>query len=209
MSSRLTLLTDVMNPNYYVKTPAFVRKEYLKSLLSFGGMIATVLGLAKAGGTKVGVDPRIADFGKIKIGNTRIDIMGGFQQYLRMAGQLISGQYVSSTTGKLFTLGGGYRALDRWEIALRQLESKFSPVASFAADWLKGKDIQGRPFSVPRGIAKRFIPMVMQDVYEIARDDPDLLPLSVLGLFGTGLQTYGPRPRKIKGGIGGIKKIGR
>ena len=171
-------------------------------------MTGTVLGLAKAGGLDVGIDPRSANFAKIKIGDTRIDMMGGFQQYLRIAGQFMSGKYVSSTTGKEYTLGEGYRGLNRWEIITRALESKMAPVASFAVDWMKGKDITGEPFSVPKGVGKRFVPMVMQDIYEIAGDNPELLPLGALGVFGVGLQTYGPRARKNEG-IQGIKGIGK
>ncbi|GAG82173.1 unnamed protein product, partial [marine sediment metagenome] len=74
MASRLTLL----NPVYYMKQPAFVRKEALKSLFAFAGAVGTTLGLADmVPGVEVGKNPRSADFLKIKIGNTRIDIMGG------------------------------------------------------------------------------------------------------------------------------------
>ncbi len=97
MASRTTLL----NPLYYRQLSLFVRKEALKSLFSFAGVGLGILGLAKIAGAEVGVDPRSSDFGKIKVGNTRVDLFAGFQQYVRMAGQLLTGQYVSSTTGKI------------------------------------------------------------------------------------------------------------
>jgi len=203
MGSRLTLL----NPVYYMKQPAFVRKEALKSLFVFAGAVGTTLGLADmVPGVKVGKDPRSADFGKIKIGDTRIDIMGGFQQYLRSAGQLISGKYVSSITEKEYTLGEGYKPLTRAGIIGKQAESKLAPPASFALALLKGKDIAGKDIEIPKEIGKRFVPMVLQDVYDLATEDPDLLPLSVLGMFGVGLQTYKARPKGIKGGLKGIEK---
>ncbi|MBW2006320.1 MAG: hypothetical protein JRI72_17305 [Deltaproteobacteria bacterium] len=206
MASRLTLL----NPIYYIRQPAFVRKEALKSLFAFAGAIATTLGLADmVPGVKVGKDPRSANFGKIIIGNTRIDIMGGFQQYLRAAGQLLSGKYISSTTGKEYTLGEGYKPMTRWQIIGRQAESKLAPPASFAVTLLKGQDIKGEKVSVLKEVAKRFVPMVMQDIYDIAQDDPELLPLATLGVFGVGLQTYGPRKSKdYMRSIEGIKGIG-
>jgi len=199
IASRLTLL----NPVYYIKADRFVRKEALKSLFSVTGAVGTILGLAKAGGAGVGLDPRSADFLKLKIGNTRIDMLGGVQQYMRAAGQLITGKYVSSTTGKVVTLGEGYRPLTRLEIALRFGESKLSPIASFATTLLKGQDFEGKEISVPKEIGKRFVPMVIQDVYDLATEDPELLPVSLLGVFGVGLQTYKPRSR-LKGGIKGI-----
>jgi hypothetical protein len=32
----------------------------------------------------------------------------------------------------------------------------------------------------------------VQDIIDLAKTDPDLLPLGVLGIFGTGMQTYVP-----------------
>ena len=40
--------------------------------------------LAKLAGAEVGDDPEDSDFGKIIIGNTRIDIWGGIQQPMRL-----------------------------------------------------------------------------------------------------------------------------
>ena len=201
MASRLTLL----NPVYYIKQDPFVRKEALKSLFALAGLAGTILGLAKAGGADVGLDPRSADFLKIKIkGTTRIDILGGFQQYMRAAGQLISGKYVSTTTGKIVTLGEGYRPLTRLEILYRQIESKEAPVFSFITTLLKGQEITGEKISIPKEVGKRFIPMAMSDIYEIAKENPELLPISWLGIFGVGLQTYKGRPAKLKGGIKGL-----
>jgi hypothetical protein len=186
MASRLTLL----NPLYYVNANPFVRKEALKSLFGFLGLGFGLIGLAKLSGAKVGLDCRSSDFGKIRIGNTRIDLWGGFQQYFRMAGQLITGKYVSSYTGKVMTLGEGYKPLTRMDILMRQVESKESPIFSFATSLLKGQDFAGKKLNIPKEIGSRFVPMVIQDVADLAMDDPSLIPLSVLGAFGVGLQTY-------------------
>lgn len=186
MVSRVKLL----NPIYYTKLHPQVRKEALKSLLAFAGSTMTILGLAKLGGAKVGVNPNSADFGKIKIGNTRIDIMGGFQQYLRMASQVITGKYISTTTGKELTLGEGYNTPTRWDILMRQLEAKQAPIASLITNIMKGKDYAGKDINIPKEIANRFVPMVAGDIVDLAKEDPKLLPLGALGALGFGLQTY-------------------
>jgi len=200
MASRLTLL----NPVYYVKADPFVRKEALKSLLTLSAAGGTVIGLAAAGGLKVGTDWRSADFGKIKTGRTRIDIWGGFQQYIRAVGQLYTGEYVSSTTGKVLTLGEGYKPLTRLDILYRQIENKEAPVLSFITQMLKGQDASGEKLNIPKEIGLRFTPMVLQDVYDLATESPELVPLSALGVFGVGLQTYGPRKSK---GVEGIQSL--
>jgi hypothetical protein len=186
MSSRLTL----MNPKYYIKATPVVRKQALKSLFQFAGTATSILAIAKLAGAEVETDPRNSDFAKIKIGNTRIDILGGFQQYIRSAAQLITGKYISSTTGKEITLGEGYKPLTRLDILLRSIESKEAPFASFVTDLLKGQDFKGEPISVPNEVLRRITPMIISDVIEIIKEDPSLVPLSALGVFGFGIQSY-------------------
>jgi hypothetical protein len=148
-------------------------------------------------GAEVGSDVRSSDLGKIKIGNTRIDIWGGFQPYVRMAGQLISGEYISSTTGKKLTLGEGYKPLTRLDILMRQIESKEAPVFSFLTDILKGQTFEGKPINIPKEIGMRFVPMVVQDLYDVIKDNPEAAPAVILTPFGVGVQTYKGK-RKVK-----------
>ena len=119
-----------------------------------------------------------------------------------MAAQLITGKYVSSTTGKVFTLGEGYRPLTRFDILQRQIESKEAPVFSFITDLLRQQDYAGQPIKIPTLIGERFKPMVLGDIIDLLKDDPSLVPLSVLGVFGFGVQTYQPR---LKTDLGGLK----
>ena len=192
MASRLNLL----NPLTYTQSEPFVRKQAIKSLIGFGGYITTVLTLAKLSGAEVGLDPRSSDFAKIKVGNTRFDVMGGFQQYIRMAAQLVMGKYVSSTTGKVITLGEGYKPLTRFDILLRQIESKEAPIFSFITDLLRQQDYKGEKISVTQEVIDRFTPMVWGDLHDLAKDDPELLPWGILGIFGVGVQTYEGKPIK-------------
>ncbi len=186
IASRINLL----RPDFYIRLNPYVRKEAIKSLLGFAGTVSTVLALAKLSGAEVGDDWRSSDFGKIKVNNTRFDIMGGFQQYLRMIGQLVTGEYVSSTTGRVVTLGEGYRALTRKEIIQRQIESKLSPIASFIKDVLEGQTWDGEKVNITDEITERMTPMIYQSLREIAEEDPELFPVGLLGVFGVGVQTY-------------------
>lgn len=192
-SPRLALsrFNIIMNPAYYIKLDPFARREALTSLFSLTGTVLTVAGLAKLAGFKVETDLRSADFAKLKFGNTRIDMAGGFQQYIRLAAQVVSGKVISSTTGRTITLGEGYRPLTRPDIIGRFLETKTAPIASFALGLLRGENTMGEEFKLSKEVAQRFIPMVIQDTLDVAKDNPSLIPLSALAVIGVGMQTYG------------------
>lgn len=195
MASRVGLLTKLLQPSFYTTQTPYVRKEYLKILLTWLGTGMTIATLAKMAGADVGIDSRSSDFGKIKIGPTRIDVWGGFQQYVRMAAQLISGEYISSTTGKKLTLGEGYKPLTRLDILYHQLEGKEAPIFSLATRMLKGQDITGKKVSFTKELALRFVPMVIQDLYDVIKENPKAVWTSILSPFGVGVQTYSDKKR--------------
>ena len=189
MASRL----NILNPLYYTKLAPPVRKEALKSLFATGSIAGTVLTLAKLNGAEVGIDPRSADFGKIKLGNTRYDILGGTQQYIRAAAQLITGEHISSTTGVKTTMGEGYKPLTRLEIASRFLETKEAPIASFVTALLKGQDALGKKLDIPKEVTDRFTPMVIQDMKDLYKERGlEGIGMGIPAFFGTGVQTYSP-----------------
>ncbi len=204
MLSRLQLF----NPHTYLKLPKPVRLDSVKCLAGFIGAGSTILTLSKLAGADVTLDPRSSDFAKIKIGNTRIDTWGGFQQYVRAAAQLVSGKVVSTQTGKVTELGSKFGSPTRLDIAARSLGYKTTPLISLAMNMLRGKTVFGEKLKLlptfkggimdweSGEILSRFIPMVVQDFEDLARDDPKLTPLLLLGIVGFGLQTYKPRPTK-------------
>jgi soluble lytic murein transglycosylase len=196
MASRIQML----NPVFYMKLSPVVRKEAIKSLLTFSGMALTVLGLAKAGGAEVEDDPRSTDFAKIKIGDTRFDILGGFQQYIRLGAQLITNETKSTKTGEIKELGGdGFKPTTRLDVAERFLANKQSPVMAFVTDLLRGKDQQGAPITVSSQLSKNFIPLAVQDTIDAFNEYGSKgLLAGIPAMFGVGVQTYKPRPSTTK-----------
>src|SRR6185503_27297 len=73
----------MLNPSTYVTASPFVRKQYIKAMLRTVGTWWTIAELTEFASSKVSVskDPTSADFGKIRIGNVRIDPPGGLQQF--------------------------------------------------------------------------------------------------------------------------------
>lgn len=188
MASRLNLL----NPYFYIQLDPFVRKEALKTLFADAAIFGTIYGIWKLNGGDVGLNPRSADFGKIKIGNTRYDPLGGFQQYVKFATQLITGEIISSTTGRTITVGEGYKPLTRKDIILRFFENKTSPIASFVIGLLTGTTAIGEDVDVPTEVINRFIPMAVQDLYDISQEQgAEGILYGLPAVFGVGVQTYG------------------
>lgn len=188
MASRMNLL----NPQFYIKQHPAVRKEMLRTGAKSAAILASVLGIAALGGAKVGTDPRNSDFAKIKVGNTRYDVSGGFQQYVKLMAQLISGKIVSSTTGRTLTLGEGYKPLTRGDIILRFFQNKESPIASFISSYITGEDAVGNKFELAPEVIDRLVPMMAQDIYDLTKERGTVgIPMALPGLFGVGSQTYG------------------
>lgn len=196
MASRLTML----NPAFYATLDPLVRKEALKSLAVFSGLTTTVLGVAASAGLDVETDPRSSDFAKIKVGNTRYDILGGFQQYIRLFSQLATGE-TKTLKGKVKKLDGTKFGQDsRYDVLLRFLRTKFSPVAAYVADAGAGENVIGEEFKPTKDALQSFIPLFAQDLMELYGKEgfgPHLLS-GVPAFFGVGVQTYEPKPTKKK-----------
>lgn len=185
---------STLNPAYYVTMDPFVRKEAIRDLATFGAVASSVLTLANYSGAEVEIDPRSTNFGKIKIGDTRYDILGGFQQYLRFAAVVASNQ-TKKGSGEIKTLGEGYKPDTRATVVGKFARNKLSPPASYLADMLIGEDFLGEPFDPASGLAKRFVPMFLQDATEAFQEEGVVgLAKATPGAFGVGVSTY-PTPR--------------
>ena len=148
-----------------------------------------MLGLAKLAGADVEGDPRSADFGKAKFGNTRIAFGSRFLPYIRLAAQLMTNQTMD-VRGHVRTLGKGYKPTTRLDVVGRFVATKVAPITSFVMDLLRGVTPVGEKFNLSKAIVRRMTPMITQDIYDIVKDDPSLLWLAVPATFGPGLQTY-------------------
>ena len=184
MFSRMRML----NPATYMMASPFVRRQYLNAALSTATAWGVVSMLAQGAGAEVETDTNSSDFGKIRIGNTRLDPAAGFQQYLVTLSRLITGYRTPSTGGPSTELGAGFRAETRGDVLHRFGANKLHPVAKFAHDLLYASE--RTPFQVGDRTAQLFVPLIVQDVLELAQENPELLPLIGPIAIGMGSQTY-------------------
>jgi hypothetical protein len=67
-------------------------REAPSDMVKFVGAGLSILALAKLAGAKVEDDPRSSGFGKMRVGDTTVELWGGMQPIGRYTAQLITGQ---------------------------------------------------------------------------------------------------------------------
>jgi hypothetical protein len=198
---------DMLNPATYLRQDKIVRVEAWKNMLSLGSVAVGVASLASLGGMDVETDPRSPDFmkptGPSKTGTkgalealpslvgigvqtydgkTRYDTLGGFQQFIRLAAQIVSNQKVNGK-GELKDIFGGRRGVEGkgpYDDTLAGIIGKFfrskeNPIVSTAHNYLEGENVVGEPFNrtkeifgvdVPEELLERFISMSSNDIID-------------------------------------------
>lgn len=194
---KISAMVNMMNPERYVnpKTSATARKAALRNLIGSVSITVGILALYNAFANKdnkVETDPRSADFGKIKIGNTRIDVTGGNGTYAVLLARLARNQTKSTTDDSITTLGEGNKPKTRKTIFGEYVNNKLSPTASLFSDWLGGKDSSGNPFNIKSEIASRFMPLIISDFISLASQGDNKITAigTAADLFGFGTQVY-------------------
>lgn len=197
-------------PATYTRLPKGARRRALVNLATFGTAALTVMSLAVMAGAEVEKDPRSSDFGKIKVGNTRYDVLGGLGQYgvlgTRLALWLGGSAYESATgeegpdhykavsgnTSKLNEEDAGPYGMKAGNVVLKFGRNKLAPVPAYLIDALYGENTIGEEFN-PVDVS-RFAPMFLQDVYDMQQEygvgegTARVAP----ALFGVGVQDFTP-----------------
>lgn len=196
---------NMLNPMTYAKVDPFVRKQYIRSLLSTAAFWGTITGLgAYSGLGETSLDPTSSDFGKLRFGNIRVDPPAGFQQYLVAATRFLRGQTTSASTGNTTQIGRDlllhpltpmdkpkYRQDTAGKVLARFGANKLAPIPNFAWDIFDPLADHFPDTGTKEEAAKLFIPMFMQDVWEVAHEEPGLVPwLGPLSAAGMGVQNY-------------------
>lgn len=191
--SRFQLPTTVLPA---ITKSSLVRKEAWRTILSFLGAGSGILTMAAMSGQgTVELDPRSADFGKLKIGETRLDIWTGYSQLARFLTQLTLAQRKS--------VGGRVYGLNRRDVAIRFAQTKASPATGFINDLLSGETYLGEEMppksamSVFGQMYQRMMPLAIQDLVDgVNQDGPLGGIVSSVGLMGVGVVTYTDEVKK-------------
>jgi len=188
--------TRMLNPSTYIMAPPQIRREYLAAMIRQVSLWWSMGQLAEFGGAQVSKDATSADFGKIKIGNMRIDPPGGLQQYLVLGARDLpesmgGGGITSTTTGKFTPFGEGFKPETRAAQALQFGVNRLHPTIKIA--WDLANVQKSAPFHVTDRALQAVLPMYADDLANIAKYNPDIASFILGGLAagsGMGTQAY-------------------
>lgn len=190
----------MMNPLNYMKNDKVDRLKYLEGAIRRAGVWASFTGLAYLLGADVSMDPTSSDFGKAKVGDTRLDAGTGLLQWLVLGTRQSMGETTSSTADsqgnhKTTEFGSSYVAPTRGKSILDFGINRLHPSASLVVKGLMAS--KSNPFYPMSEAAERMTPMYTNDLMELIGSNPELGQI-LLGMTGSltslGTMTYGDKP---------------
>lgn len=193
----------LITPRHLFFPEKYTRQAAWKNMLTGVGTIAgLVTAGAMMGWWRTEDDSRSSDFGKIIVGNTRIDPWGGYQQYYVLYSRLLPfvGGIKSATTGKVSDY-------DPVTGIARFSRSKAAPLVNRVLQEWTGKDFIGRPIDRTdwRYWLAENAPLAAQDVFEAYEQEGLLgLALGVPGFFGFGVTTFDPNENDVAQELYGV-----
>jgi hypothetical protein len=191
LASRVQFLAG--QPFYHgtARTRGIVAKEYARVILG-GALLAYVASMFDD--HPEGDEPSMTstDFGKIKRGDVRVDIWGGFQQPIVLGSRFATGS-TEGLNGKTRDIGGGHTYSGLFLTAANFGRSKLRPDVGMLVDLATRGDFVGHPNTPASVAANLLIPMPLNDVAAILRERglPEGLILELLNQFGAGVSYYG------------------
>jgi len=197
---KITSTLQMLNPVNYVNpniSPT-ARKSAIRNLLGSLTITASIISLARAlGAEEPETDPRSSEFGKIKVGNSRVDMTGGNGTYAVLLARILS-QSIKTQAGTIKPLGTKIGETSGFYLVSNAMRYKLSPNASLVADAITGANAIGEKKTIPQSVLDRFKPMFITSFLELADEDPDAMALALPAIFGGGLSTYEPKESKPK-----------
>ncbi|KKM22099.1 hypothetical protein LCGC14_1628740, partial [marine sediment metagenome] len=179
----------------------FARKQAAINLARYISGAAMILALAKwIDDDSVTWDSNSADFGKIRVGNTRFSVGGGIEVLIVLASRLITREFTSSTTGITKSIDTGkFGAFSGKDLVFNFLRNKASPGAGLVLSIIDQKSWDGDKLTIPQMIDDTLTPFVIKTAFESGdvEDSANILAVLMAEALGVNVQTYsGTRKQK-------------
>jgi hypothetical protein len=179
------------------KTRKIIAQEYARAIAGqavYYTLAALLLGSSGADDDDGIVwDPRSTDFGKIKVGNTKVDPWAGVAQFAIFLSRIATGEKVDAK-GKVVPLRGKnvkFGKDDMDKTIVRFLESKQSPNMALLHDIIRQKHYGGKELTGQTLAEQVLSPLSARDTFEVLKEHgfPTGTALTFLLLLGEGVQT--------------------
>lgn len=205
LSSRIQFLVGRDMWGGDLTTRRIIAKEYAKTLIGLGAYYSALkLGFDSLTDdekkkTSIETDPRSSDFGKVKIGNTRLDPLAGLSQVIVFGARSQLGS-TKTASGKVVPIRGDvpYGGRNWMDVASSFARSKLHPLPGSIVNLYSGTDLGGNPATIGNQAVNFVTPMTYMDIYEALeeQDLPQGVSFSLLALLGEGLQTYDAKAKR-------------
>lgn len=192
----------------------YIAKQYARWMIGHAAMhVGTALVIASLGddegeNDKVSIEwnPTSTDFGKIKIGDSRIDVMEGYQTWIRFLARAVTGTRKTGS-GEIVPIRGEDKAFGQGVgiEAFRLARGKASVLVGTALDIAEGEDFKGEPVTLKSLYLNRIgslggipAPITFGDIYDVLKQDigvPEKLALSLLAFNGAFVSTYSDKDK--------------
>jgi thioredoxin reductase len=207
--SRFQVLTG--QPFFHAKDPAvkkLIAAEYAKTLIGYGIMYGLASTVGEAMGVKVEYNPQSSDFGKIRVGNTRIDPLSGLSQVtvviartlpeMKLFGVRLPTGRTKTAQGQLVPLGGQRQPFSQRNIGNVIYDfgrSKLAPMPSAFLNARSGKKVTGEPTTLKKELAGLVTPMSGNDIIQAIMEHGFAkgMALGAIAFFGDSVNTYSTR----------------
>lgn len=190
---KITSTLRMLNPRNYVdpKLSKTARLERTRNMIGSVALTMAVIALYSAlTGDEQEADPTSTDFGKIRSGDTRIDLSGGNAGYVTLLSRLATGK-MKGGSGISRELGTAVADTSAAQLIGQFLRYKLSPNASLLIDAVTGANAIGEKKTITESVTDRFKPMFASSVVELLKSDTDgKFAFALAGLLGAGLNTY-------------------
>lgn len=223
VASRFQLLAGQPLYGGTARTRGMILKEYARFMMGVGVAIvlASMMKDEDDETPTIEWDPRSADFGKVRFGNTFLDPLAGLAQVTTFLARELAGETVSpkgvkpiranttltdlqgamgmdvtphklSKDGKLpFGSGDGFTVL------MRFLRTKLAPVPGAVSNFFAGQDLIGEPFDAQKQALSLITPMSVGNIADVMEEQGVArgAAITLLGLLGMGVQYRKPREK--------------
>jgi hypothetical protein len=203
VASRFQLLT--LQPIWHqakgdAKASAAVRIMVAKEYARVAAGLMAIFAAGWAVGADEELDPRSPNFGKLRFGNRRLDVLMGTGQVIRFLSQMITGK-TKTGRGDIVPLRGDdvpYGGQTISDVMFRFGRSKLSPQFGVWMNLVTGENYTGEEINLISQAANLAYPMTYGDIYDVWQEEGMATNaiLSGLTFLGMGLQTYDVNARR-------------